>query len=61
MLNKFGDTVSVIELSCEEYGTEIIDKMVNDSENGRSLKYMRPSAIPNAPLDSNFLNGKCNE
>ena len=36
----------VIEIACEEYGSEVIDEMVKAADNGKSLTYFNKDVYP---------------
>lgn len=51
--------ISVIELACGEYGYDIIQKMVDNSDNGRCLSYLKETTNSNnTQQNPHTLNGK---
>lgn len=51
--------ISVIELASGEYGSDVIEKMVDNADNGRRISYMKDSVISNnTQQNTNTLNGK---
>lgn len=48
----------MIEVACGEHKDEIIKKMIKHSENGKSLAYMKSSAIPTITHNGNVQKRK---